>query len=169
MRNKRKINPLKWIGYLFTPIQKNGAFFVFMFALGWICTQHEIMPYYLRNKGAEPYELSMPELFLDIYVRGEVGGGVPAGCLRPVAGTRLRAVVKIVVGIAGAAVVIASGLLRVRFCQRLAVTGARNQRNYEKQPEQWGAKIGNTTKIFKQRIAHDDKNKKTRRLSPVLP
>ena len=68
MRNKRKINPLKWIGYLFTPIQKNGAFFVFMFALGWICTQHEIMPYYLRNKGAEPYELSMPELFLDIYI-----------------------------------------------------------------------------------------------------
>ena len=68
MRRRRKINPLKWIGYLFSPIQKNGAFFVFMFALGWICTQHEIMPYYLRNKGAEPYELSLPELFLDIYV-----------------------------------------------------------------------------------------------------
>ena len=68
MRSKRHINPLKWIGYLFTPIQQNGAFFVFMFALGWICTQHEIMPYYLRNKGALPYELSLPELFLDIYV-----------------------------------------------------------------------------------------------------
>ena len=68
MRNKRKINPLKWIGYLFTPIQKNGAFFVFMFSLGWICTHLEIMPYYLRNKGAEPYELTVPELFLDIYV-----------------------------------------------------------------------------------------------------
>ncbi|MBR4730749.1 MAG: phosphoethanolamine transferase, partial [Prevotella sp.] len=39
-----------------------------MFALGWICTQLEIMPYYLRNKGAEPYELSAPELFLDVYV-----------------------------------------------------------------------------------------------------
>ena len=39
-----------------------------MFALGWICTQLEIMPYYLRNKGAEPYELSMPELFLDLYI-----------------------------------------------------------------------------------------------------
>jgi heptose-I-phosphate ethanolaminephosphotransferase len=38
-----------------------------MFALGWICTQLEIMPYYLRNRGAEPYELSAPELFLDIY------------------------------------------------------------------------------------------------------
>ena len=67
-RGKTHINPLKWIGYLFSPIQKNGAFFVFMFALGWICTQYEIMPYYLRNKGAEPYELSMPELFLDIYI-----------------------------------------------------------------------------------------------------
>ena len=68
MRKKRKINPLKWIGYLFTPIQKNAAFFVFMFALGWLCTQYEIMPYYLRNKGAEPYELSLPELFLDLYI-----------------------------------------------------------------------------------------------------
>ena len=68
MKGKFKINPLKWIGYLFSPIQQNGAFFVFMFALGWICTQLEIMPYYLRNKGAEPYELSAPELFLDIYV-----------------------------------------------------------------------------------------------------
>ena len=65
---KRHINPLKWIGYLFAPIQKNGAFFVFMFALGWLCTQLEIMPYYLRNKGAEPYELSVPELFLDLYI-----------------------------------------------------------------------------------------------------
>ena len=67
-KGKARINPLKWIGYLFSPIQKNGAFFVFMFALGWICTQYEIMPYYLRNKGAEPYELTGPELFLDIYV-----------------------------------------------------------------------------------------------------
>ena len=65
MRGKKHINPLKWIGYLFTPIQKNGAFFVFMFALGWICTQLEIT---LHLKGAKPYELSAPELFLDIYV-----------------------------------------------------------------------------------------------------
>ena len=64
MHKKRKINPLKWIGYLFTPIQKNSAFFVFMFALGWICTQLEIT---LHLKGAKPYELSAPELFLDIY------------------------------------------------------------------------------------------------------
>ena len=67
MKRRFKIDPLKWIGYLFSPIQQNGAFFVFMFALGWICTQLEIMPYYLRNRGAEPYELSVPELFLDIY------------------------------------------------------------------------------------------------------
>jgi len=67
MRKRIKINPLKWIGWLFAPIEKNGAFFVFMFALGWICTQTEIMPYYLRARGAKPYELSAPELFLDIY------------------------------------------------------------------------------------------------------
>lgn len=69
MRKRRKnhINPLKWIGWLFSPIQNNGAFFVFMFALGWLCTQLEIMPYYLRDRGARPYELSAPELFLDIY------------------------------------------------------------------------------------------------------
>ena len=42
----KRLNILKWIGWLFTPIEKNGAFFVFMFALGWLCTQTEIMPYY---------------------------------------------------------------------------------------------------------------------------
>ena len=64
MLKRLKINPLEWLGYLFAPIQKNGAFFVFMFALGWICTQLEIT---LHVKGAKPYELSAPELFLDIY------------------------------------------------------------------------------------------------------
>ena len=64
----RNINPLKWVGWLFTPIVRNGAFFVFMFALGWMCTQLELMPYYLRERGAKPYELTLPELFLDIYV-----------------------------------------------------------------------------------------------------
>ena len=63
-----RINPLKWMRHLFTPIQKNSAFFVFMFALGWICTQLELMPVYLVGKGAKPYELTVPELFLDIYV-----------------------------------------------------------------------------------------------------
>ena len=64
----KRLNIFKMIGWLFAPIQKNGAFFVFMFALGYLCTQLEIMPYYLRNRGAEPYELSVPELFLDIYL-----------------------------------------------------------------------------------------------------
>ena len=64
MFKRLKINPLNWLGYLFAPIQKNSAFFVFMFALGWICTQLEIT---LHLKGAHPYDLSAPELFLDIY------------------------------------------------------------------------------------------------------
>ena len=64
----RNINPFKWVGWLFTPIVRNGAFFVFMFALGWLCTRLELMPYYLRERGAKPYELTLPELFLDIYV-----------------------------------------------------------------------------------------------------
>ena len=63
----KHLNIFKWLGWLFAPIQKNGAFFVFMFVLGWLCTQHEIMPYYLRNRGALPYELSAPELFFDLY------------------------------------------------------------------------------------------------------
>ena len=58
----------KWLGALFAPIEKNGAFFVFMFVLGLLCTHLEIMPYYLRDRGAKPYDLSVPELFLDIYV-----------------------------------------------------------------------------------------------------
>jgi heptose-I-phosphate ethanolaminephosphotransferase len=58
----------RWLGVLFAPIEKNGAFFVFMFLLGYLCTQLEIMPYYLRDRGAKPYELSVPELFLDIYI-----------------------------------------------------------------------------------------------------
>ena len=62
------IKPLKWLGWLWAPIAKNGAFFVFMFALGWLCTQFELMPYYLRNRGAQPYEFTVPELFLDLYI-----------------------------------------------------------------------------------------------------
>ena len=61
-------NPLKWLGWLFSPIAKNSAFFVFMFVLGWLCCQLEIMPYYLRNRGAQPYKLTVPELFLDLYM-----------------------------------------------------------------------------------------------------
>ena len=61
-------NPLKWLRWLWAPIAKNGAFFVFMFALGWLCTRLELMPYYLRERGAKPYELTLPELFLDLYI-----------------------------------------------------------------------------------------------------
>ncbi len=68
MKKRNHINPFKWIGCLCTPITKNGAFFVFMFALGWLCTQLELMPYYLRNRGARPYELTLPELFAEIYL-----------------------------------------------------------------------------------------------------
>ena len=64
----KRLHISKWLGGLFAPIEKNGAFFVFMFVLGYLCTQLEIMPYYLRDRGAKPYELSVPELFLDIYV-----------------------------------------------------------------------------------------------------
>ena len=38
-----------------------------MFALGWLCCHLEIMPYYLRNRGAQPYEFTVLELFLDLY------------------------------------------------------------------------------------------------------
>lgn len=64
----KRLNIFKWIGWLFAPIEKNGAFFFFMFLLGYLCTQFEIMPYYLRDRGAKPYELSVPELFFDIYI-----------------------------------------------------------------------------------------------------
>ena len=64
----KRLNISKWLGALFAPMEKNGAFFVFMFLLGYLCTQLEIMPYYLRDRGAKPYELSVPELFLDIYI-----------------------------------------------------------------------------------------------------
>lgn len=64
----RRFNIFKWIGWLLAPIQKNSAFFVFMFALGYLCTQWEVMPYYLRDKGAKPYDLSVPELFFDLYL-----------------------------------------------------------------------------------------------------
>lgn len=53
------------IGWLFAPIERNGAFFVFMFVLGWVCTQVEIP---LNVKGAEPYGLSALELFFDLYL-----------------------------------------------------------------------------------------------------
>lgn len=64
----KRLNIFKWAGWLLAPIQKNGAFFVFMFALGYLCTQLELMPYHLRDRGARPYELSAAELLTDLYL-----------------------------------------------------------------------------------------------------
>ena len=61
----RRLNIFKWIGWLFAPIERNGAFFVFMFALGYLCTQVEL-PLHVNN--AEPYDLSATELFFDLYL-----------------------------------------------------------------------------------------------------
>lgn len=59
---------MKKIEYLlaraFTPIRLNFAFFVFMFLLGYTCTQLEVPD----KKGYYPYELAPIELFLDLYV-----------------------------------------------------------------------------------------------------
>lgn len=56
---------LQIFGWLWKPIRVNAAFFVFMFALGYLCTQTEIR---LHLKGAKPYELSATELFFDLYI-----------------------------------------------------------------------------------------------------
>ena len=48
----------------FTPIRVNFAFFVFMFLLGYACTQLEVP----NKKGYGPYALAPIEMFLDIYV-----------------------------------------------------------------------------------------------------
>ena len=63
----KRLNISKWLGALFAPIEKNGAFFVFMFALGYLCTQLEIMPYYLRrpvdtDSQEDPYLCKVPAL-----------------------------------------------------------------------------------------------------------
>ena len=64
----KRLNIFKWAGWLLAPIEKNGAFFVTMFALGYLCTQLELMPYHLRDRGARPYELSAAELLTDLYL-----------------------------------------------------------------------------------------------------
>ena len=54
----------KLLARAFTPIRVNFAFFVFMFLLGYACTQLEVP----NKKGYAPYALAPTELFLDIYV-----------------------------------------------------------------------------------------------------
>ena len=61
----KRLNIFRWIGWLFAPIERNSAFFVFMFVLGWVCTQLEI-PFGVNN--AKPYDLSATELFFDLYL-----------------------------------------------------------------------------------------------------
>ena len=56
---------MDYISKLLLPLTQNWVFFVFMFALGMVCTQLEVT---LHLAGAKPYELSVPELFFDLYV-----------------------------------------------------------------------------------------------------
>ena len=61
----KHLNIFKWIGWLWAPIEKNGAFFVFMYVLGWICSVVELP---LNVAKPEPYELWPVELFFDLYI-----------------------------------------------------------------------------------------------------
>lgn len=56
---------LRILGIFWRPVSVNAAFFVFMFVLGYFCTQTEIR---LHLKGAKLYELSATELFFDLYL-----------------------------------------------------------------------------------------------------
>lgn len=56
---------LRILGIFWRPVSVNAAFFVFMFVLGYFCTQTEVR---LHLKGAKPYELSATELFFDLYL-----------------------------------------------------------------------------------------------------
>lgn len=56
---------LRIISMLWRPIRSNASFFVFMYALGYCCTQTEIRQHL---RGAVPYELSAVELFFDLYL-----------------------------------------------------------------------------------------------------
>lgn len=72
------IKALKALGLLFAPISKNPAFFVFMFAVGYLCTQLEVPDI----KGAEPYAFSAPELFFDLYLLGAILAIIPTAISR---------------------------------------------------------------------------------------
>lgn len=56
---------LQLLGLFWKPISLNAAFFAFMYALGYYCTQTEIQ---LHLRGAVPYKLSATELFFDVYL-----------------------------------------------------------------------------------------------------
>ena len=56
---------LRLLGLFWKPISLNALFFVFMYLLGWYCTQTEVQ---LHLRGAKPYELSATELLFDLYL-----------------------------------------------------------------------------------------------------
>ena len=66
---------LTLLGGFWKPISLNAAFFVFMYALGYLCTQTEL-PVGVRN--AKPYELSATELFFDLYLLCALLAVIPA-------------------------------------------------------------------------------------------
>ena len=58
----------KLLGWIVEPIRRNGAFFVFMFALFFTCSQLEIPDI----KGYKPYTYAAPEIFADLYIIGVI-------------------------------------------------------------------------------------------------
>lgn len=65
---------LKLLGCLWKPISLNAAFFVFMYVLGYYCTQTEVQ---LHLRGAMPYALSGVELFFDLFLLCAVLAVIP--------------------------------------------------------------------------------------------
>lgn len=92
------------------PIQTNAAFFVFIFALGWYCTQTEIQ---LHLRGAHPYELSAEELFFDLYASCVLLTMIPA---------RVRQWVRLFAALLLYAVALADMFCYVRFESTLTPT-----------------------------------------------
>ena len=63
MKNEGTV--MRLLAWPLKPITENFLFFVCLYVLGFLCTQLEIT---LHLAGAKPYEMSVPELFLDLYV-----------------------------------------------------------------------------------------------------
>ncbi len=74
---------LRLLSMLWRPVQYNASFFVFMYALGYYCTQTEVR---LHLRGAVPYELSAVELFFDLYLLCAVLAVIPCKVRRVVRG-----------------------------------------------------------------------------------
>ena len=74
---------LRLLSMLCRPVQYNAPFFVFMYALGYYCTQTEVR---LHLRGAVPYALSAVELFFDLYLLCVVLAVIPCKVRRVVRG-----------------------------------------------------------------------------------